>query len=40
VIRTYTTGEVTAIVGAPSEPWLIQQLRAGRFFGRKVGTGG
>ena len=37
MIRTYTTGEVSEIVGGPSERWLIQQLRAGRFPGRKVG---
>lgn len=37
MIRTYSTSEATEIVGAPSERWLIEQLRDGRFPGRKVG---
>jgi len=37
VIRTYSAGEAAEIIGAPSERWLIEQLRAGRFPGRKVG---
>jgi hypothetical protein len=39
VIRTYSTAEVTQIVGAPSERWLIEQLRAGHFPSREVGRG-
>jgi len=35
--RTYSIEEAAKIVGAPSERWLLQQLRAGRFPGRKVG---
>ena len=36
-MRTYSTQEAAEIVGAPSERWLIEQLRAARFPGRKVG---
>ena len=34
---TYSVAEATIQIGAPSERWLIEQLRAGRFPGRKVG---
>lgn len=34
--KTYSTREATEIIGAPSERWLIEQLRAARFPGRKV----
>lgn len=34
---TYSVGEAAEIVGAPSERWLIEQLRSGRLPGRKVG---
>jgi hypothetical protein len=37
VIRTYSTAEATERIGAPSERWLVEQLRAGRFPGRKIG---
>jgi hypothetical protein len=35
--KTYATGEAFEILGAPSERWLVEQLRVGRFSGRKVG---
>jgi Helix-turn-helix domain len=35
--RTYSLAEAAEIVGAPSKRWLIQQLRSGRFPGRKIG---
>jgi hypothetical protein len=35
--RTFSTAEAAEQIGAPSERWLIAQLRAGRFPGRKVG---
>lgn len=34
--KTYSTREAAGVIGAPSERWLIEQLRAGRFPGRKV----
>jgi excisionase family DNA binding protein len=34
---TYSTAEAAQQMGAPSERWLVEQLRAGRFRGRKVG---
>ncbi|WP_179475360.1 helix-turn-helix domain-containing protein [Mycolicibacterium vinylchloridicum] len=34
---TYSTAEATEKLGAPSEPWLIKQLRLGRLPGRKIG---
>lgn len=34
---TYSITEAAERIGAPSERWLIDQLRAGRFPGRKVG---
>lgn len=37
MITTYSIREATEIVGAPSERWLIEQLRSGRFPGRKIG---
>jgi hypothetical protein len=33
---TYSIAEVAEQMGAPSERWLVEQLRAGRFRGRKV----
>lgn len=34
---TYSVAEAAEQLGAPSERWLVDQLRAGRFPGRKVG---
>jgi hypothetical protein len=34
---TYSTAEAAEQMGAPSERWLVEQLRTGRFRGRKVG---
>ncbi|MCV7419312.1 DNA-binding protein [Mycobacterium yunnanensis] len=34
--RTYSVSEVAEQIGAPSERWLVEQLRAGHFPGRKV----
>lgn len=34
---TYSTAEAAKRMGAPSERWLIDQLRSGRFPGRKIG---
>jgi hypothetical protein len=34
---TYSIGEAADQIGAPSERWLIEQLRVGRFAGRKIG---
>ena len=36
-MQTYSTAEATEQIGAPSERWLIGQIRAGRFPARKVG---
>ena len=36
-IITYSIEEVTQQLGAPSSRWVIEQLRSGRFPGRKVG---
>ncbi len=36
-MRTYSTAEAAHEMGAPSERWLIEQLRSGRFPGRKLG---
>jgi hypothetical protein len=36
-IVTYSTAEAAEQIGAPSERWLIEHLRSGRFPGRKVG---
>jgi hypothetical protein len=35
-ITTYSVAEVAEQIGAPSERWVVEQLRAGRFPGRKV----
>jgi len=37
MIRTHSTGEAAEIFGAPSERWYIEQIRSGRFPGRKIG---
>jgi hypothetical protein len=37
VTATYSVLEAAQQMGAPSERWLIEQLRVGRFPGRKVG---
>lgn len=37
VTRTYAAEEAAELMGAPSVRWLIEQLRAGRFQGYKVG---
>ena len=34
---TYSSGDAAIRMGAPSERWLIEKLRAGAFPGRKVG---
>lgn len=34
--RTYSVAEAAEQIGAPSERWVVEQLRAGRFPGRKV----
>lgn len=36
-VITYSIEEVTQQLGAPSPRWVIEQLRSGRFPGRKVG---
>jgi hypothetical protein len=36
-MKTYSTRQASEIFGAPSERWLVEQLRSGRFRGRKVG---
>jgi hypothetical protein len=33
---TYSTAEAFQRMGAPSERWLVEQLRSGRFPGRKI----
>ena len=35
--KTYSVAEATGQMGAPSERWVIERLRAGVFPGRKVG---
>ena len=35
--ETYSTAESAELIGAPSERWLIERLRAGYFRGRKIG---
>lgn len=34
---TYSIAEVAEQVGAPSERWVVDQIRAGRFPARKIG---
>jgi hypothetical protein len=34
---TYEISDVVEKIGAPSERWVIDQIRAGRFSGRKIG---
>lgn len=34
---THSTAKAANEMGAPSERWLVEQLRAGRFPGRKIG---
>ncbi|WP_125078304.1 helix-turn-helix domain-containing protein [Mycobacterium sp. P7213] len=36
-ITTYSAAEVAEQIGAPSQRWVIEQLRSGRFPGRKIG---
>ncbi|MGQ9350712.1 DNA-binding protein [Mycolicibacterium gilvum] len=36
-VLTYSSADAADRMGAPSERWLIQKLRAGAFPGRKVG---
>lgn len=36
-LTTYSVAEVVEQIGAPSERWVIEQLRSGRFPGRKIG---
>ena len=35
--KTYSVGQGTRRIGAPSERWYIERLRDGRLPGRKVG---
>jgi hypothetical protein len=35
--QTHSTAEVAETIGAPSERWLVEQIRSGRFPARKVG---
>jgi hypothetical protein len=37
VTKTYSVEQAVEIIGAPSERWLTEHLRSGRFPGRKVG---
>lgn len=37
MIRTYSTSEASVMMGAPSERWLLKQVRSGRLPGRKIG---
>jgi hypothetical protein len=34
---THSITEVTAQIGAPSERWVVDQIRSGRFPARKIG---
>lgn len=36
-ITTYSVAEVAEQIGAPSQRWVVEQLRSGRFPGRKIG---
>ena len=35
--HTHSTAEVAEAIGAPSERWLVDQIRAGRFPAHKIG---
>lgn len=37
MVITYSIAEVAEQFGAPSERWVIDQIRAGRFPARKIG---
>jgi excisionase family DNA binding protein len=37
VSLTYSTAEAAEQLGAPSERWLIEQVRSGKFKARKIG---
>lgn len=34
---TYSVSEAVQLIGAPSQRWLVEQIRAGRFRARKIG---
>lgn len=34
---TYSTADVAEQMGAPSERWVVEQIRSGRFPARKIG---
>ncbi len=36
-LTTFSVAQVVEQIGAPSERWVIEQLRSGRFPGRKMG---